>query len=60
MSRFLVISRSNPDETEIKDSAVKIYQSYFENDETHIERFKLLGSYYYKFINKWNSNPNNR
>jgi len=29
MSRFLVIARSNPDENEIKDTALKIYSSYF-------------------------------
>jgi DNA topoisomerase IB len=60
MSRFLVISRSNPDEAEVKDTAVKIYQSYLENDTAHEERFKLLGSHYFKFINKWNANLNNR
>jgi len=60
MSRFLVIARSNPDENEIKDTAFKIYQSYFGEDETHSERFRTLGTYYFKFMQKWNGNPNNR
>lgn len=28
MSRFLILAHSNPDEEELKDTAVKIYESY--------------------------------
>ena len=60
MSRFLVIARSNPDENEIKDTALKIYYSYFGEDQTFAERFKIMGSNYYKFVKKWDGDPHNR
>jgi hypothetical protein len=56
----MIVAHANPSEGDVEDTAVKIYESYIENDRTYLEQFQLLGRYYYKFIEEWNRNKNNR
>jgi hypothetical protein len=39
----------------MKDTAAKIYKSYFpDDDDSYVEKFKTLGKNYSDFIIEWN------
>jgi len=38
----------------MKDTAAKIYKSYFPDDDSYVEKFKTLGKNYSDFIIEWN------
>ena len=46
----MIVAHANPSESDVEDTAAKIYESYFENDKTYLEQFQQLGKYYYRFI----------
>jgi hypothetical protein len=54
MSRFLVLSRSNPEKEELRDTALKILESYINRESyKHEKTFREMSDWYFDFVKNW-------